>query len=55
MAFLRVRGVAASASRKLFYCKNIVKMILTGAPGLFSKVGCLSEVAVLTCLTVIAI
>ncbi len=49
MAFLRVREVGASW--RLFYCKNI-KMIGTRAPGLFRKVDRLSEVAVITGLTV---
>ncbi len=50
MAVLRVREV--TASRRLFYCKNIIKTIGIRAPGLFRKVGRLSEVAVNTGLTV---
>ncbi len=46
MAVLRVREVATS--RRLFYCKNIIKMIVTGAPSLIREVGCLSEVAINT-------
>ena len=52
MAVLRVREVAAS--RRLFYCKNIIKTNGTRATGLFRKVGCLFEVAVNTGLTVLA-
>ncbi len=51
MVVLRVREEVA-ASQRLFYCKNIIKMIGTRAPGLFRKVGRLSEVAVITGLTV---
>ncbi len=50
MAVLRVREVATS--RRLFDCKNIIKTIGTRATGLFRKVGRLSEVAVITGLTV---
>ncbi len=47
MAVLCVREVAAS--QRLFYCKNIING--TRAPGLFRKVGRLSEMAVIAGLT----